>query len=149
VRLAPAVAGGAGERRSGLVIAGLAAVGLLIAIYLLVVKLTGGTPICGPLVGCDTVNSSEYSVFLGIPVAFFGALGSIAMLAGALAWWRTGSRRGLLAAYLVGLASLPVLVYLTYLEFFVIDAICIWCVAYAVTVAAAWLVTMRTLRLVH
>ncbi|HUG47425.1 MAG TPA: vitamin K epoxide reductase family protein [Candidatus Limnocylindria bacterium] len=137
---------GHNRRWTGLLVAGLAAAGLLISLYLTVVKLSGGVPLCGPLVGCDTVNTSVYSEFMGVPVAIFGALGSAGVLLGALVWWRSGRRAGLLAAYLIGLASLPVLAYLTYLEIFVIGAICAWCVAYAVTVVAAWLVKIVMLR---
>ena len=54
------------------------------------------------------------------------------MLAGSLLWWRRADRRGLMLAYVVGLVSLPVLAWLTYLELAVIGAVCIWCVAYAV-----------------
>jgi uncharacterized membrane protein len=133
---------GSNVRRSGLVMAALALVATLIALYLAAVKLTGGTPACGVLAGCDTVNTSEYSVLLGIPVALFGAAGSIMTLGAAVAWWRGGSRRALLLAYVLGLASLPFLAYLTYLELFVIRAICIWCVAYAVIVVAGWLVAL-------
>ena len=132
-------------RRSGLLIAGFAGAGLLISLYLTAVKLSGGVPVCGPLAGCDTVNSSIYSQFMGVPVALFGAVGSAAVLFGALAWWRNGWRSGLLLTYLVGLASLPVLAYLTYLEIFVIGAICAWCVAYAVTAVLAWLVSLRAM----
>ena len=39
--------------------------------------------------------------------------------------------------YILGLLSLP---WLTYLELFVIEAICIWCVTYAGLVMAGWLV---------
>ena len=134
-----------GLRRSGLLIAGLAGAGLLISIYLTAVKLSGGTPVCGPFAGCDTVNSSIYSQFMGVPVAIFGAVGSAAVLFGALAWWRNGWRPGLLLAYVVGLASLPAVAYLTYLELFVIGAVCVWCVAYAATVVLAWLVSLRAM----
>jgi uncharacterized membrane protein len=135
-----------GHRRAALLAAGLAAVGLVIAVYLLAVKLAGGVPVCGPLGGCDTVNTSIYSEFMGIPIAFFGAVGSGAVLLGVGGWWRNGRRGLLLGAYLVGLASLPVLAYLTYLEIFVIGAICVWCVAYGLTVIGAWLATMGALR---
>lgn len=116
-----------------------------IALYLAIVKLTGGTPACGVLAGCDTVNSSEYAEVLGIPVALFGAAASILTTIAAVAWWRGGSRRWLLVAYVLGLAALPFLAYLTYLELFVIHAICIWCVAYAVTVIGGWLVAAAAL----
>ncbi|CAN5772679.1 hypothetical protein BH24CHL6_BH24CHL6_14230 [soil metagenome] len=61
--------------------------------------------LCGPLAGCDTVNTSVYSEFMRIHVALFGALGSAAVLVGALAWWHSASQRGLLLAYLVGMAT--------------------------------------------
>ncbi len=124
----------------------LASAGLAIALYLLVVKLAGGQPLCGPLVGCETVNTSIYSEFLGLPVALFGAAASAATLGGALWWWRSGRHAGLMLAYAVGLASLPVLAYLTFLELFVIHAICVWCVAYAVTVLAGWLLALLAVR---
>lgn len=133
------------SRPAGAAMSALALAGLLISLYLAIVKLAGGSPICGPLAGCDTVNNSEYAVFMGIPVALFGAGASAVTLAGALAWWRASSRRGLLVAYLVGLAGLPVLAYLTYLELFVIHAVCIWCVAYAVTVVGGWVVATGVL----
>lgn len=134
------MSGAIGRRTvSGPAMALLATAGILIALYLTVVKLSGGTPLCSVLAGCDTVNNSPYAAFMGIPVALFGLAGSVVTLAGALAWWRSGSRRALLVAYLVGLASLPVLAYLTYLELFVIRAICIWCVAYALTALGGWI----------
>ena len=76
--------------------------------------------------------ASSYSVVLGIPVAAYGVVCSLLLVAGALAWWRTADRRPLLAAYgILLLATLAVAV-LTYLELFVIRAICPWCVSYAV-----------------
>lgn len=124
---------------------GAAAAGTAIALYLTVVKLTGGVPACGPLIGCETVNSSVYSEFFGIPVALFGAAASAVVLVGSIAWWWLEARSGLLVAYAIGLASLPVLAYLTYLEIFVIRAVCAWCVAYAVTVIVGWLVASAIL----
>ncbi len=130
---------------SGPAMAALAAAGVAIALYLTLVKLSGGAPECSVLGGCDTVNNSPYALVMGIPVALFGLAGSAVTLIAALVWWRGGVRRALLVAYLVGLASLPVLAYLTYLELFVIGAVCIWCVAYAATVVVGWLVATRAL----
>ena len=39
-----------------------------------------------------------------------------------------------------------VVVYLTYLEFVVIRAVCAWCVVYAVTIVSGWLVAVREVR---
>jgi uncharacterized membrane protein len=121
----------------------LAAVG--IALYLGLTKLSGGDPACGVLRGCDTVNQSEWASFMGIPTGLFGAAASAVTFAGALAWWLLADRRALLVAYVVGLLSLPFLAFLTYLEIVVIEAICVWCVSYAVLVLAGWLVATAVL----
>ena len=55
-------------------------------------------------------------------------------------------RRGLMLAYAVGLVSLPLLAWLTYLELAVIGAVCIWCVTYAVLMIVTWIVSLMALR---
>jgi uncharacterized membrane protein len=114
--------------------------------YLTWVKLSGTTPACAILSGCETVETSRYSEFLGIPVAAFGMAGAAGLLVGALLWWLRSDRRGLLLVYGMGLVSLPLLAWLTYLELFVIHAVCIWCVTYAVLVILTWVVAIVTLR---
>ncbi len=42
----------------------------------------------------------------------------------------------------MGLLGLLAVIYLTYLELFVIEAVCVWCVSYAVTVVGGWLVAV-------
>jgi uncharacterized membrane protein len=117
-----------------------ALVAAAVATYLAIVKLTGGTPACSIVEGCELINDSTQSLVLGIPIALLGVGASVATLGGALAWWRWADRRGLLVAYGIGLASLPVLAWLTYLEVAVIGAICVWCVSYAVLVVGGWIV---------
>ena len=133
----PVVAGTRG--RLGLVLSVLALVGLGIATYLLAVRVLGEAPACGPLKGCETVAASEYATIAGIPVALFGVLFSVVLLGACLAWWRRADRRALYAAYGLGLAGILAVFYLTYLELFVIEAICVWCVSYALTILAGWL----------
>ena len=133
-------------RRTGLGAALLAAVGLAISLYLTAVKLSGGLPVCGPLRGCETVALSEYSSIGGVPVAVLGAGLSALILLLALRWWRVGDRRALLAMYGLELFALLFVGYLTYLELFVIKAVCIWCVGYAATIVAGWIVAALALR---
>lgn len=130
----------------GLLGATIALVGLAIAGYLSVVKLAGQLPACGPLRGCETVALSEFSDIAGIPVALLGVVFSVSTLALQLIWWRSGDRRAVLAAYGMGVFGMLFVSWLTYLELFVIHAVCAWCVAYAVTIVAGWLVAAAALR---
>ena len=82
----------------------------------------------------------------GIPVALLGVGVSAVILALQLAWWRRGVRPAVTAAYGIGLFGILFVAYLTYLELFVIHAICIWCVMYAVTIVAGWVVAALALR---
>jgi uncharacterized membrane protein len=122
-----------------------------IAGYLTAVRLLGTSAVCGPSHGCDIVAASRYSELMGIPVAVFGLAASLLLVVLALAWWLRAERRALLAAYLLLLASTAFVAYLTFLELFVIEAICIWCVAYAVTIVVglviAGLALLRSSRL--
>ncbi len=124
----------------------LAAIGLVIAAYLLVVRFVGEAPICGPIRGCDVVASSPYATVLGLPVALYGVACSVVLLGAAIAWSRNGSRRALYLAYGLGLLGVLAVTYLTYLELFVIDAICVWCVSYAVTIVLGWLCAVAAVR---
>ncbi len=133
-------------RRSGLAMAVIAATGLAIAIYLTATKLSGGLPVCGPVKGCEDVALSEYSAILGIPVAGLGALSSALTAILGLVWALRGDRRALLAAYGLGLFGVLFVAYLTYLELFVIHAVCVWCVTYGLTVVAGWLVALAAVR---
>lgn len=120
--------------------------GLAVASYLLSVRLLGEAPACGPVKGCDTVAASEYATVLGIPVALFGVAFSVVLAVATALWWRRGDRRALYAAYGLGLLGVVAVAYLTYLELFVIEAICIWCVTYGVTIVVGWIVAVFAVR---
>jgi uncharacterized membrane protein len=136
----PPAASAAPTGRFGAGMTLLALAGLVIATYLLAVRLLGQAPACGLIQGCETVASSRYATVLGVPVALFGVGFSIVLAAACVVWWRRAERRALYAAYGLGLAGIIAVAYLTYLELFVIEAICIWCATYAVTVVAGWAV---------
>ena len=137
-------AAAADRGRFGLALTAIALAGLAIATYLSIVRLLGEAPACGPVKGCDTVAASEYATVAGIPVAFLGVAFSIVLVGACLAWWRRADRRALYAAYGLGLAGIIAVVYLTYLELFVIEAICVWCVSYAITIVGGWVATAVT-----
>jgi len=118
-----------------------AAVGIIAAGYLTWVKLAGGVPVCGPIRGCETVQESSYSELLGVPIAVFGLGMSSVILVTTIGWWRSGDHRLLYVPYALGLLGLFTVAYLTFLEIFVIHAICVWCVTFGASVVLGWIVS--------
>ena len=131
-------------------IALLALVGLFVALYLWLHALGfGGAIKCGTSGGCETVQTSPWAVFLGLPVAFYGVVGYVVVLVVALVALRPAAlAQRPWNVLLAGLATAGVLftAYLTYLELFVIQAICRWCVASAIIITLIWIVSLLSLR---
>jgi uncharacterized membrane protein len=125
-----------------IILAVLDVVGLLVAGYLSVVELGGGVPACGPIKGCEEVALSEYAWIGPIPVAVFGVLLSVALLGLALAWWKTDIYGLLLAHYGLSLVGVIFDGYFLYLQVFVIQAVCIWCVTYEVSLLLRFLIAL-------
>jgi uncharacterized membrane protein len=122
----------------------LSLVGVFVALYLYLHKLGFiGHLACGAG-GCETVQLSGYSRFLGVDVHLIGVGGYATLLTISLVSLQrpAESRWPRLALWLAGVGVL-FSAYLTYLELFVIRAICRWCLGSAVIIllifAAAWL----------
>jgi uncharacterized membrane protein len=110
----------------------LALAGIGVATYITIAEFGGGTPQClAGGHGCETVARSHYSHLAGINVAAIGIAGYVVLLIAAFIPGDAGRFGGFLTA-LVGFGFSA---YLTYLELFVIDAICQWCVASAILMA--------------
>jgi uncharacterized membrane protein len=125
-----------------LVLAALDLFGLAVASYLSIVELGGGVPVCGPVRGCETVAQSQYSRIGGVPVAVFGVGLSLVLLVAALGWWRSGDRRLLATHYGLSLVGVTFELYFTFLQVFVIDAICIWCASYGISLVLRFLLAL-------
>ncbi|MFN8483675.1 MAG: vitamin K epoxide reductase family protein [Anaerolineae bacterium] len=126
-----------------------ALLGLAVAGYLTYVETTSVRAICGPVGDCNAVQSSPYARLFGVvPVGVVGALGYIGILT---VWLWQRLRSDWLAAYapliLFGMVLFGVLfsLYLTYLEPFVIGAVCAWCLTSAVLITATLLLTVGPL----
>lgn len=130
------------EVHPALVLASLDAIGLAVASYLSAVELQNELPVCGPLEGCQTVATSEYSRMAGVPVAVFGIVLSVALLSLALAWWRRGGSGLLLAHYGLSLIGVLFEIRFTYLQVFVINAVCVWCAIYGLSLVARFLIAL-------
>ena len=122
-----------------------ALVGLFVAMYLALYKAGAiGTLACGTG-GCETVQLSHWSVFLGLPVATWG-VGFYALVF-AVAFAGTTERFGdsrWLALAMPLLTGWGVIysAWLTYLELFVIHAICRWCVGSALIALGLFVLTL-------
>ena len=124
--------------RLRLAIALLAFAGLADSVYLTVLKLQlmqQGLS-CG-FGGCDFVNASPYSMLFGVPVALWGAVTYAVILGLALFLYDASGRlaRWLAAAVLTIAAwGFAFSAYLTWIELFVLYAICPFCVVSAVII---------------
>lgn len=131
-------------------IAVLSLLGALDGAYLLLGKLgvIGGLE-CSISRGCDMVNASVYSEFLGLPVAGIGLAGYLAIFVVALVGQqssRVGERwPDQLLALLSGVAVLFTL-YLTYAELFILRAICQWCVVSQIVIVAIFVLALLGLK---
>jgi uncharacterized membrane protein len=111
-----------------------AVAGAIVAGYLTYVYLTDAETLCTGVGGCDAVKHSRFAHIGGIPIAALGLAGYLAIV-GSLVLESSGSLGAEYGPILVfGLSLLGTLysAYLTYLELFVIRAICPYCVASAV-----------------
>src|SRR4051812_24053904 len=111
--------------------------GLFLGVYLTLYKFgVIGSLACG-VSSCEQVQTSRWSVFLGLPVATWGA-GFYAMMlvltvAGLQPRWADSKRLSLVLVILSAWGALFT-AWLNYLEAFVINAWCEWCLGSAAMV---------------
>ena len=128
-----------------MIIAALALGGLGLASYLAMYKLGFiGTLACGAG-GCETVQMSRWATLFGLPVAVWGVGFYLALFA--LALLGTTERfvdEAWVSHALLVLTGWGVIfsAYLTYLELYVIHAICKFCVVSAILVAVTFVVSI-------
>jgi uncharacterized membrane protein len=122
----------------------LALLGVGISGYLTYVKLSNTTAVCLGLGECETVQNSPYAVIFGIPIALLGLLAYVTILG--LWWWGRNPERANSELTPVGIFGISLFgflysAYLTYLEFFVIEAICPWCIASFLVMTAIMIIS--------
>ncbi len=111
---------------------GISLVGLCIAIYLTVVHYGPKSglvcPLHSGLVNCQKVTTSPQSVIFGLPVALYGVIFFIAMIALNLpSAWDSPNLRLAQLRVAATIVAMGFVLYLIATELLVIHAICIWC----------------------
>jgi uncharacterized membrane protein len=127
----------------------LAGLGALDSAYLTWIKLAHVTAFCSNVGDCDTVNASVYSEIGGVPIAALGLAAYLAVAAlhivedrvPVLIEWAP------LAVFGLALTGTLYSAYLTYVELFVLHAVCPYCVASALFIAGILIISV--LRLVQ
>lgn len=108
-------------------------IGFLDASYLTVKHYDGTGINCSLLNGCDTVTTSKYSVIGGIPISLIGALYYLVIFLLLIAYFdmkKIGFLRFVAQFSLAGfMASLG----LVFLQFFIIQALCLYCMISAIS----------------
>jgi len=132
-----------------MIVATLALAGIFISLYLTLYKIGVIGELSCSIGSCETVNTSKWSRFFGLPVAAWGLLFYLDVFAIALIGTlpRFENER-VISIVLVAETVVGVLfsAWLTYLELAVIHAICIWCVTSAVIVTVILVVSVFDLK---
>ena len=126
---------------------GLSLLGMLVSGYLTWVKFSHTQALCTGVGGCEAVNNSAYSEIHGIPVAALG-LGAYLLMALILAFESRGpgwEEYGRLAVFGLALTGTLYSAYLTYVELFVIFAVCPYCVTSALIVTGILILSVLRL----
>ncbi len=109
----------------------LVVIGVLVSIYMTIYKLTDNNAMCLGSGDCSAVNASKFSEIYGIPVALVGVAGYAAILALHLLENRNDflRRNAILLIFGLALAGFLFTLYLIYVEFVLIKALCPFCLA--------------------
>ena len=123
--------------------------GLFVALYLALYKLGYiGNLVCA-VGSCEVVQTSKWATLLGYPVAVWGVAYYTAVLAVCLAGLSPAlvdSRRVSQVLVLMTATGVLFSLWLTYLELFVINAICMWCIISAIIVTLIFITSVLDLR---
>jgi uncharacterized membrane protein len=122
----------------------LAVVGLLVSIYMTIYKVTSNDALCLGSGDCSTVNASRYSEVYGIPVATVGIAGYFAIL---LAHWyerrdKFFEKNGPMLIFGMALTGFLFTLYLIYVEFAILKAICPFCLTSQIAMTIIFIISV-------
>lgn len=123
----------------------LSILGVFDTTYLTAKHYSGQTVYCPVGKSCDTVLSSEYSVVYGIPIALFGLIFYLTVLVLSVFYLQTNKKLFLKISFILIFFGFLFSVWLSYLQFFVIKAICTYCLLSAINIAILFIISTYNL----
>jgi uncharacterized membrane protein len=124
-------------------------IGFFDSAYLTIIKFTHTPIYCTPGLGnCETVQNSQWSTIWGIPIALLGALSYLVLIVCFVFEKRVPYLKQYSQYLIFGTSFFGFLfsLYLTYLELFVIHAICQWCILSAICMTVVFVATLIRLK---
>lgn len=121
----------------------LSLIGLADALYLVVATYTDTPIICGVIEGCNDVAKSPFTRIFGVPLSVYGTGYYLValMLSFAIVQWGRARARQLMLLWAV--AGVLFSIYTFYLQAFVIDAWCIYCIISEIVTVLLLLLSYR------
>jgi uncharacterized membrane protein len=132
------------DKRLKQVTIALSVLGLLVAIYMTIFKLTNNENMCIGSHGCSIVNASGYSEIRGIPVAVFGVLGYLSILVLLYLETKPGffQTNGSMLLFTVTLAGFLFTLWLVYVVVALIKAYCPFCITSQISMTIIFILTV-------
>lgn len=122
-------------------------IGLTNSFYLLQAHIRGEAPNCNVIDGCSIVAASPYSIFLGVPLASWGVLFYFGLFVLSATMLMVKVRL-LSHLFVLGTAiGFAFSAYFVYLQFFVIGAVCIYCMTSAALSTLLFLFALLIIRM--
>jgi uncharacterized membrane protein len=125
-----------------------ALIGLAVSAYLAEAKLANKDVLCFEGMGdCNIVNTSAYSMWRGIPVAVLGVIGYVVILAIIIIMTKQKDQSSIIILAFFGVTTFGTLysLYLTYVELFIIHAVCPWCLTSAIAMFVLFIISILIL----
>lgn len=134
------------HRRLVFALLAFAPLGFLDASYLTIEHFLNRVPPCTLVHGCELVTTSSYSMIFGIPTALFGAFYYLLIILALVYYLDTKQLKVLRAAAAVTVVGFAFSLYLVYLQLFVLNAICLYCMVSALSSTILFILGMVVLK---
>lgn len=117
----------------------LSLLGFLDASYLTLKYYQGEAPTCAFFKGCDIVTTSKYATIFGVSIALLGAIYYLALFILSVLYLDTKNPRFIKIGAIIAGGGFLFSLWLIYLQLFVINALCIYCLVSALSSTALFL----------